>query len=301
MADLEKEQQREIAERQKKIRAIEIRCNKLVSETFGGQYESVFKGRGMQFSDLREYMPGDDVRTIDWNVTARAQGKPYVKLFTEERELTVLFLIDLSASQHFGSSDRLKSELAAEVASVLAFSAIKNNDRAGMLAFTDEVEKIIVPRKGKNNILRIVDEILTFKPKGVKTSISTALKAINEIWRRKATVFLISDFQDATYEKDLIITAKRHDLICINISDEKEKTLPDIGMINLHDAEKDRNFIIDSSSAAARSGAAGRRELFDSYTKTVFKKAKVDVINLNTNESYVEPLIKFFKMRQKRK
>ncbi|MCL2389369.1 MAG: DUF58 domain-containing protein [Elusimicrobia bacterium] len=294
------ELRQEIAERQKKIRAIEIRCNKLVNETFGGQYESVFKGKGMQFADLREYMPGDDIRTIDWNVTAR-QGKPYVKLFTEERELTVLFLIDLSASQHFGSVDILKSELSAEIASVIAFAAIKNNDRAGMLAFTDEVEKVITPRKGKNNILRIVSEILSFKAEGVKTSISTGLKAINEIWRKKALVFLISDFQDDSYEKDLIITAKHHDLVCINISDNREKNLPDIGIMDLRDPETGKNFMIDSSSSAAKGGVKSQREAFEAYTKRVFTNAKVDVINLNTHESYINPLIRFFKERQKRR
>ncbi|MDR2425630.1 MAG: DUF58 domain-containing protein [Endomicrobium sp.] len=279
------------------IRKLEIRSNKLVNEVFAGQYQSVFKGQGIEFAEVREYQVGDDIRNIDRNVTAR-HGKPYIKLFSEERELTVIFLIDFSASQHFGSTDKLKSEIAAEAAAVLAFAALKNNDRAGMLSFTDKVEKIVTPKKGKNNILRIIKEILDFEPSGRKTSLSVALKAINEIWRKKAVVFLISDFHDTGYERDLVITAKRHDLICIKINDDKESALPDVGLVEMYDPESEKYFTIDTfydNNLLKEKSAA-----LDKAAETIFKKAKLDVINLNTATSYIRPLIKFFKERERR-
>lgn len=281
----------------KQIRNLEIRSNKLVNEVFAGQYQSAFKGQGIEFAEVREYQVGDDIRAIDRNVTAR-YGKPYVKLFSEERELTVIFLIDFSASQHFGSAGKLKSDIAAQAAAVLAFAALKNNDRAGMLSFTDKVEKIITPKKGKNNILRIIKEILEFKPSGHKTSISAALKAVNDIWRRKSVVFLISDFQDEGYERDLAVTAKRHDLICVKISDEKESLLPDVGLVEMYDPEREKFFTVDTfyGDKLLRVKSAA----FDANAAAAFKKAKVDSINLNTKESYIGPLIKFFKERQRR-
>jgi len=281
----------------KQIRKLEIRSNKLVDEVFAGQYQSVFKGHGIEFAEVREYQFGDDIRSIDRNVTAR-HGKPYIKLYAEERELTVIFLIDMSASQRFGSADKLKSEIAAEVAAVLAFAALRNNDRAGMLSFTDKTEKIITPRKGKNNILRIIDEILNAKASGTKTSVSGALKAINEIWRKRAVVFLISDFQDSGYERDLAVTAKRHDLICIKISDEREKVLPDAGLVEMRDSETGEILTVDG--AAANEILKKYRSGFESRTDKIFKKAKVDVIDLNTRDSYINPLIKFFKHRERR-
>jgi uncharacterized protein (DUF58 family) len=279
----------------KQIRQLEIKSNKLVNEIFAGQYQSVFKGQGIEFAEVREYQIGDDFRTIDRNVTAR-YGKPYIKLFSEERELTIIFLIDVSLSQRTGSSDKLKSEVAAEAAALLAFSSLKNNDRIGMLTFTDRIEKVIAPRKGKNNILRIIDEILTAKPLGAKTSILKALKAINEIWRRKAVVFLISDFLDSNYEKDLTITAKRHDLICINIEDKMENNLPEIGLIEIQDPETNETVILDTS--AESESFKRKSKAFKEEKDRVFKRSKVDVINLNTNESYVKPLVKFFKERK---
>jgi uncharacterized protein (DUF58 family) len=281
----------------KQIRHLEIKSNKLVNEIFAGQYQSVFKGQGIEFAEVREYQIGDDFRSIDRNVSAR-HGKPFIKLFAEERELTVIFLIDVSASQNFGSSDKLKSEIAAEVSALLAFSSLKNNDRIGMLSFTNRVEKIIKPRKGKNNILRIIDEILTSNPKGVKTSISTALRAISEIWARRAIVFLISDFQDENYEKDLAITAKRHDLICIRIEDEREASIPKIGLIEIKDPETDTITIADSSSLADSFKLKALE--FKDKTDKIFKKAEVGVINLNSKESYVKPIIRFFKEREMR-
>jgi uncharacterized protein (DUF58 family) len=281
----------------KQIRNLEIKSNKLVNEIFAGQYQSVFKGQGIEFSEVREYQIGDDFRSIDRNVSAR-HGKPFIKLFAEERELTVIFLIDVSASQNFGSSEKLKSEITAEVSALLAFSSLKNNDRIGMLSFTDRVEKIIKPRKGKNNILRIIDEILTSNPKGVKTSISTALRAINEIWTRKAIVFLISDFQDENYEKDLAITARRHDLICIRIEDKRETNIPKIGLIEIKDPETNEVILTDSSSLAESFKLKALE--FKDKTNKIFKKAEVGVINLNNKESYVKPIIRFFKEREMR-
>ncbi|MDR3195224.1 MAG: DUF58 domain-containing protein [Endomicrobium sp.] len=279
----------------KQIRRLEIRSNKLVNEIFAGQYQSVFKGQGIEFSEVREYQIGDDFRSIDRNVTAR-HGKPFIKLFAEERELTVIFLIDVSASQNFGSSDKLKSEVVAEASALLAFSSLKNNDRIGMLSFTDKVEKIIKPRKGKNNVLRIINEILSSNPKGVKTSISTALRAINEIWARRAIVFLISDFQDGNYEKDLAVTAKRHDLICIRIEDKREVDFPKIGLIEMKDPETNETIIADASSLAED---FKRKALdFKDSADKIFKKAEVGVINLNGKDSYVKPIIKFFKGRE---
>ena len=281
----------------KQIRKLEIRSNKLVNEVFAGQYQSVFKGQGIEFSEVREYQIGDDFRAIDRNVSAR-HGKPFIKLFSEERELTIIFLIDLSASQYFAGADKLKSEIAAEAAAILAFSALKNNDRVGMLSFTDKVEKVIPPKKGKNNILMIVNEILDYRPKGTKTSISTALKALNEIWRRRAVVFLISDFQDKDYRKDLAITAKKHDLICIKINDERESDIPDIGLVEMIDPETKKTVLVDTSD---RSFSFKKMSTaFDQETDLTLKRANVDVVNLNTKESYIAPLIRFFKDRERR-
>lgn len=279
------------------IGQLEIKSKKLVNEMFAGQYQSVFKGQGIEFSEVREYQIGDDFRSIDRNVSAR-YGKPYIKLFAEERELTIIFLIDLSASQHFAGKGKLKSEIAAEVAAILAFSALKNNDRAGMLSFTDKVEKIIPPRKGKNNILRIINEILDYRPTGTKTSISTALKALNEIWRRKAVVFLISDFEDNGYKKDLAVTAKRHDLICIKITDKMEREIPDVGLIEMIDPETQSRVLVDSSLYGKDFNKASVE--FDEQTLLSLKRANVDVINLNTEDSYILPLIRFFKDRERR-
>lgn len=281
----------------KQIKRLEIRSNKLVNEVFAGQYQSVFKGQGIEFAEVREYQIGDDFRSIDRNVTAR-HDKPYIKLFAEERELTVIFLIDVSKSQYFGSKEKLKSEISAEVAAVLAFSALKNNDRAGMISFTDKIETIIPPKKGKNNILRIINEILAPKPSGNKTSISSALKAINEIWRRKAVIFLISDFQDENYERDLAVTARRHDLICIKIDDDREKEIPNIGLFESIDPETKERVLIDSAEIAA---SFKRESLqFDEKTREIFNRNKTDFISLNTGASYIQPLIKFFKERERR-
>ncbi|MDR1695483.1 MAG: DUF58 domain-containing protein [Endomicrobium sp.] len=282
----------------KQIRKLEIRSSKLVNDVFAGSYKSVFKGQGIEFAEVREYQAGDDFRNIDRNVTAR-HGKPYIKLFSEERELSVIFLIDVSASQRFTSTDKMKSEIAAEAAAVLAFSSLKNNDRVGMISFTDKIEKIVTPKKGKNNILRIISDILDSNPSGSKTSISAALKTLNEIWRKKAVVFLISDFQDENYERDLAITAKRHDIICVKISDKTETELPGAGLAEITDPETGETFIADLSFSGK--DFKEKSKTFEERTDKTFKRLKIDVINLNTEESYIKPLIKFFKTREVRK
>lgn len=284
----------------KTIKQIEIRSNRLVNEGLGGKYQSTFKGRGMEFAEVREYMPGDDIRTIDWNVTAR-QKKPFVKVFTEEREMTVIFLIDMSASLFFGSLLQTKAALAAEIVSVLAFSAIKNNDTVGMLTFTDKIEKVISPKKGKNNILRMIDELLSFRPQGIKTSINVGLKAINEIWRKKAVVFLVSDFKDKDYYKDLTLTAKKHDLICINIMDPREFDIPKIGMLECYDVENNETFFIDTTNKTMLDNYYKRMSEFIQDNKNIFNKAGVDNINIINGLPYLPELIKFFNNRYKRR
>lgn len=283
----------------KQIRKLEIRSGKLVNEIFAGQYSSVFKGRGMEFSEVREYMPGDDIRTIDWNVTAR-YGRPFIKKFTEERELTVIFLVDASASQRFGTVNKFKSELAAELASVLAFSAIKNNDRVGMVIFTDKIEKVILPKKGKNHILRLIRDILFFEPEGKGTDIARALEYLGELWRRKAVVFLLSDFEDEGFEKALKVTSRRHDLIALDISDPKEKSLPEAGLVEIEDPETGSRAVIDTGDAEfARKFEARSREKA-ARLKDIFNSAKMDHIELSTGKSYIMPLIQFFRRREKR-
>ena len=283
----------------RQIRKIEIRSGKLVNEIFAGQYSSVFKGRGMEFSEVREYAAGDDIRSIDWNVTAR-YGKPFVKKFVEERELTVIFLVDVSASQSFGTKDKFKSELAAELASVLAFSAIKNNDRVGMIMFSDKIEKVIRPKKGKNHTLRLIREILFFKPEGKGTDISQVLHYLNDVWRRKAVVFLISDFNDKDFEKAMKITSKKHDLVAIQISDPREKELPEIGLMEVEDAETGKTSVIDTSDGAFAAEFKKKAAEKEERTKTIFKKASVDSVVLSTGKPYIVPLVQFFKLRERR-
>jgi uncharacterized protein (DUF58 family) len=281
------------------IRKIEIRAGKLVNEIFAGQYSSVFKGRGMEFAEVREYLQGDDVRSIDWNVTAR-YGKPFVKKYVEERELTVIFLVDASASQRFGTRDKFKAELAAELASVLAFSALRNNDRVGMLLFTDRVEKVIRPKKGRNHILRLIRETLYAHPRGKGTDIAAALRYLSEVWRRRAVVFLLSDFQGTGFEQALKITSRRHDLVCVKIGDRRESELPKAGLIELEDAESGKRLCIDTSDETFRQTYRQRRQEGDRQLQKIFSRAKVDTIAVNTGEPYILPLVRFFRQREKR-
>lgn len=283
----------------KKIRLIQIATRKAVTSVFAGEYNSAFKGQGMEFEEVREYFPGDEIRTIDWNVTART-GKPHVKRFREERELTVLLAVDLSASGSFGGADKLKNEIAAEVSAILSFSAIKNNDKVGLIIFTDEIEMFIPPKKGSTHVLRIVRELLTFKPGRKKTSIKNALEFLGKITSRKAVCFLISDFIDSGYNNIMRTMARRHDFVGISITDPREIELPSVGMITLEDAETGELVLLDTSDAGVRRAykAQGLRR-YDELRRQ-FLKMGIDHVQLRTDTEYVHTLSKFFISREQR-
>lgn len=283
----------------KKIRQIQIYTSRTVDASFAGQYESVFKGRGMQFDEVREYTPGDDIRTIDWNVTART-GKPYIKRFVEEREMTVMFAVDLSASGDFGTVNKAKNELAAEFCAVLAFAAAKNNDKVGLLIFTDQIELYIPPKKGISHVLRLIRELLYFKMPKRKTNITQALDYLGKVVRKKATVFLVSDFIETGFKKTLSLLNKRHDVIAVPVRDKAEVTLPGIGLIEFTDAETGEIILIDTSSKQFRnqySNTTARR--FDEL-KNMLRTINVDCISINTDKPYIQDLIRFFHVRHRR-
>ena len=283
----------------KKIRQIQIYTSRAVDASFAGQYESVFKGRGMQFDEVREYTPGDDIRTIDWNVTART-GKPYIKRFVEERELTVLFAVDLSASGAFGTVNKMKNELAAEFCAVLAFAAAKNNDKVGLMIFTDEIELYIPPKKGISHMLRLVRELLCFDMPRRKTNIPQALDYLAKVVRKKATVFLVSDFIETDFKKPLSLLNKRHDVIAVPVRDRAEVSLPGVGMVEFYDAETGEIILVDTSSKKFRqqysTKTAGR---FDDL-KEILRSINVDCISINTDKPYLQDLISYFRMRHRR-
>ncbi|MDP6685911.1 MAG: DUF58 domain-containing protein [Candidatus Omnitrophota bacterium] len=283
----------------KKVRQIEIRTGRLVNDVFAGQYESIFKGRGMEFQEVREYVPGDDIRSIDWNVTARMEH-PYVKKFVEERELTVFLMADMSGSGHFGTKDKMKSEVMAEIGALLAFSAIKNNDRVGLLLFTDHVEKFIAPKKGRPHVLRVIKELLDYRAEGKKTNIHAALEYLGKVLKKKAVVFLISDFMDSGYEKLLRILNKRHDIIGVSISDPREAKLPNIGLIEFEDAETGEILHLDTRDAYLRNELLKRRSSKIEARNKLFKSMALDSIEISTDKSYIKPLMLFFKMRARR-
>ncbi|MBU1913005.1 MAG: DUF58 domain-containing protein [Candidatus Omnitrophica bacterium] len=283
----------------KKVRQIEIRTGRLVNDVFAGEYESIFKGRGMEFHEVREYVPGDDIRSIDWNVTARS-GHPYVKKFVEERELTVIIIADMSGSGSFGTRNKMKTELMAEIGAVLSFSAVKNNDKVGLLLFTDKVEKFIPPKKGRPHVLRVIRELLYYKPESRKTSISSAIEYLGKVLKKRAVVFLISDFMDTGYEKLLGILNKRHDIIGISISDPREKDIPDIGLVKFEDAETGEILYLDTADDLLKKELAKKRsDLLDARNKA-FRSIGLDSINISTDKPYIDPLIIFFRMRAKR-
>ena len=282
-----------------KVKRIEIRTRGLVNDLFGGEYHSIFKGRGMTFSEVREYNPGDDIRLIDWNVTART-GSPFVKVFEEERELTVFLLVDISASGEFGSVTQLKRDYGAEVASVLGFSAIKNNDKVGLILFTDRVEKYIIPKKGKTHVLRVIRELLYTKPKGSKTSIKEALDYLLKVAKRKCVVFLISDFLDDNYLTSLKVVNKKHDLIAIQLLDPAELELPNMGLIKVEDPETGEMFWVDTSSQKAMTQLKDEISINQSEFRKETKKSGIDLISISTDEDFVDPLMSFFKSREKR-
>lgn len=283
----------------RKIRRIEIRTNRLVNESLAGEYHSVFKGRGMEFDEVREYALGDDVRTIDWNVTSR-MGHPYVKKYVEERELTVMLLVDASASGDFGSVARTKREVAAEVCALLAFSAIRNNDRVGLLIFTDREERYVPPRKGRNHVLRVIREVLTSEPKGRGTDLTMALESLIRGVRRRSVAFLVSDFLDVGFEHALRIANRKHDLIAISITDPRELELPPVGIIELEDAETARPILVDTWDR----GVVGRyaelaRERADARRR-LFRQNSIDAVELTTHLPYDVPLVRFFRNRARR-
>src|SRR6266700_4076083 len=287
------------AEILKKIRTLEIKTRGLVEAAFAGDYHSVFKGRGMNFEDVREYQPGDEIRTIDWNVTARL-GTAYVKKFTEERELTVILVVDVSASGNFGSTTQSKRELAAEVACLLAFSAIRNNDKVGLLLFTDRVELFIPPKKGRSHTLRLIREILFFEPQARGTEPALALDYLNNIVTRRAVVFFISDFQAPDFSQALAVSARRHDFVAIQIRDEREKVLPNIGIITLEDAETGDQIEINTADRTTRARFSDLLNEHETELSRTLRRNNIDGIALQPGKDYLLPLRSFFKQRERR-
>jgi len=282
-----------------KVRRIEIQTRRMVTDALAGEYHSIFKGRGMEFSEVREYQVGDDIRTIDWNVTSRT-GALHVKKFTEERELTVLLLLDASGSADFGTRSRFKRELAAEMGALLAFSAIRNNDRVGALVFTDDVEMYVPPRKGRSHVLRVIRDLLYFEPRGRGTNLARACEYLNRITRKRAVVFVLSDFFDTGFEKPLRVAAKKHDLISIFLSDPAERDLPGMGLLELEDAESGRRLLVDTSDRKAME--VYRRSSLERgrTTREGFAAMGIDVIDVETGTPYDRPLLRFFQMRSRR-
>ncbi len=283
----------------KKVRKIEIKTRRLSKHLFAGEYHSAFKGKGMTFSEVREYQYGDSIRSIDWNVTARF-NHPYVKIYEEERELTVILLVDVSASKIFGTRVQLKDELITEIAAVISFSAIQNNDKIGVIFFSDKVEKFIPPKKGRSHILRIIRELIEFKPENNQTNISEALRFLTNAIRKKCTAFLISDFIDENYEEAIQIAGKKHDLIALKIFDRRERELPSVGLIKLKDAESGKEKWIDSSSSKVRAHYRNWWNKREAREKEIFNKAGIDSALLETGEDYVLQMIKLFKKREGR-
>jgi len=283
----------------KQVRQIEIKTRGLVNEVFSGEYHSVFKGRGMEFSEVREYQFGDDIRNIDWNVTAR-YGHPFVKIFEEERELTVMLLVDMSGSLHFGSFEKTKQRIAAELSAILAFSALKNNDKVGLILFTDQIEKFVSPRKGRSHVLRIIREVLSFKPEGNKTDLKGALEYFNHTIKKKSITFLISDFIDEGYEKIIKIIGKKHDFVSIILQDPREREIPKAGLIKIQDSETGSIRYLDSSSKIVQDYFNQKIKSNDDKIKDLFMRSRIDSIKIDTSKSYIKPLVDFFKVREKR-
>lgn len=281
------------------IRRIQIRSRRAVNELFAGHYHSVFKGQGMEFQEVREYAVGDDVRLIDWNVTART-GAPHVKRLTEERERTVMLMVDASGSERFGSVHRFKHELAAEVCAVLAFSAILNNDRVGLMIFAGEVECFVPPGKGRQHVLRVIREVLYFKPKGHGTDIAEALHYLNRVVKRRAIVFLLSDFMAKNYETPLRIANQRHDVVAVTVTDPREEELPDVGWVAIVDPESGEEALVNTADPVVRTRYARRARELEESRKAVLRRARVDVVPIRTGQPYAQDLYRFFRRREKR-
>jgi uncharacterized protein (DUF58 family) len=283
----------------KEIQAIQVKSSHLVNEIMAGEYVSAFKGRGMEFSEVREYQPGDDVRLIDWNVTAR-MGHPFVKEFREERELTVMLMVDVSSSGEFGSCGQLKKEVSAEIAAILAFAAIKNNDKVGLIIFSDKIEHYVPPKKGRAHIWNLIKTILIFKPEGRKTDISLPLEYLLRVRKRKSSAFLISDFQASGYEQSLKRVRQKHDITAISITDPRESQLPEVGLVHLEDAESGETIVIDTGDKEMLRRFHNQKEQETANRKKLFLTFGVDTIDVRTDKSLVEPIIRYFKMREKK-
>lgn len=281
----------------KKVRKIEIKTKGLSKHIFSGEYQSTFKGRGMSFSEVRNYFPGDDVRNIDWNVTART-NEPYIKIFEEERELTVMLLVDVSRSSLFGTVNQMKNEFITEISAVLAFSAIQNNDKVGVIFFSDKVEKFIPPKKGKQHILRIIRELLDFQPESNGTDLGVAIRYLNNVIKKRSITFILSDFLTEGYDDPLRIAAKRHDLIGLRIFDPKDESIPNVGLVRMIDAETGKKLWIDTASKSVRENYRSRNEFLSDNFKTLFSKAGKDTVSIRTDESYEKALLGFFKGRR---
>jgi len=287
-------------EQLKAVRKIQIRTSHMVADLFAGQYQSVFKGRGMEFAEVRPYLPGDEVRTIDWNVTART-GFPHVKRYTEERELTVMLLVDASASTRFGSVRQFKQELAAELAAVLAYSAITNNDKVGLVIFTDRVELAVPPRKGNRHVLRVIREILNHVPQGKGTDIPTALDHLNRVTRRRCVAFLLSDFQAPDLRRPLKVANRRHDLIAVVLEDPRENELPPMGLVALEDPETGATMVVDTADARVREAFRREREKARSERDRFLRSLDIDAIGVRTDQPYTSALLRFFRAREKQR
>ena len=283
----------------KKVRRIEISTKRLVNNLFSGEYHSTFKGQGMEFEEVRLYQPGDEIRLIDWNVTART-GVPYIKKFCEERELTVVLLFDASSSGRFGTRGRFKNDTAAELCALLAFSAIKNNDKVGLIIFTDQIEKFVPPKKGRAHVLRLIREILYFEPQGTGTDITGALEYFNRVIKRKSVVFLISDFLSEGFYKPLQIVNNKHDVIAVKVTDPRETGFDDLGLIELEDTETGEVLLVDTCSTEFRREFSARANEDFTALRRGFRLINLDFINIRTDQSYIEPLINFFRMRERR-
>jgi len=280
----------------KKVRKIEIKTRRLSDHIFGGEYHSTFKGRGMTFSEVRQYQFGDDVRSIDWNVTAR-YNEPYVKIFEEERELTMMLMVDISGSELFGTTNQFKNEIVTEISATLAFSALQNNDKVGLILFSDQVELFIPPKKGKTHVLRIIRELLEFKPKSNKTDIAEALKYLTNVMKKKAIVFVLSDFIASDYERTLKITGNKHDVTGIRVYDEREESIPNLGMVQMQDAETGTLKLVNTQSRKVRNTYAEFHRDRVTYFKETFTKSGCGVLDCRVDESYVKKLLGYFKRR----
>ena len=288
----------ETTELLKKVRKIEIKTRGLSSHIFSGEYHSAFKGRGMAFSEVREYSAGDDIRTIDWNVTARF-GHPYIKVFEEERELTVILLVDVSGSESFGTKTQFKKDMITELCAVLSFSAIQNNDKIGIIFFSDIIEKFIPPKKGKSHILRIIRELIEFTPKNKKTNINEALRYVTNVIKKRSICFAISDFNDENFEDALKLCNKKHDVVALQIYDQRETELPNVGLIELKDAESGEIILVDTSNDAVRKAFKKNWDSREKKQKEIFARSGVDHTKIRNDQSYVQPLMLLFKKRGK--